>query len=110
MNRLVWTLALILALMGGLVPIAMAQDRTLGQKVDDATLTTAVKTKLVADRARNLVKVNVDTHQGVVHLKGTVPSEEDKIEAERLARRTAGVRDVINELTVEAGSASPRTR
>ena len=56
-----------------------------------------MKTKLVADRAKNLVKVNVDTHQGVVHLKGTVLSEEDKIEAERLARRTAGVRDVINE-------------
>ena len=37
MNRLVWTLALLLALTGGLVPIAMAQDRTLGQKVDDAT-------------------------------------------------------------------------
>jgi hyperosmotically inducible periplasmic protein len=119
MNVLVWTLAIVLAVTGGIVPIAAAQDRTLGQKIDDATLTAAVKAKLVADRARNLFKINVDTENGVVRLKGTVPAEEDKIEAERLARRTAGVRDVINELKIEASAsdtprepaaASPRTQ
>ena len=69
-------------------------------KAEDATLTTKVKTKLTADRAKNLVSVNVDTKDGVVHLKGTVPNEQAKAEAERLAKDTEGVVSVTNDLKV----------
>ena len=118
MNALVWMLAIVLAVTGGVVPIAGAQDRTLGQKVDDATITASVKAKLVADHPQNLVKVNVDTENAVVRLSGIVPTEAHRIEAEHLARRTNGVRDVVNELQVEARAgdtprapaASPRTQ
>ena len=64
----------------------------------------------MADRAKNLLAVNVDTEQGVVHLRGTVPTERDKMEAERLARTTKGVVDVKNDLKVDTAAASPRTR
>ena len=94
----------------GGAPAAQAQGRTVGRVVDDATITTALKAKLVKERAKNLVAVNVDTDHGVVHLKGTVPTERDRAEAERLARATKGVVDVRNDLLVDAAAASLKTR
>jgi hyperosmotically inducible protein len=95
----------------GAAPAVEAQSRTIGYRVDDATtITAAVRTKLVADRAKNLIAVNVDTQQGVVHLRGTVPTERDRMEAERLARVTKGVVDVKNDLKVDSAAASPGTR
>jgi hyperosmotically inducible protein len=95
-----------------IAPAARAQDRTIGERVDDATITAAVKAKLAALKLKNLVNVDVDTRDGIVHLDGMVPSPDDKIEAERLARLTKGVRGVVNDLRVAAAtdtspSASP---
>jgi osmotically-inducible protein OsmY len=59
-----------------------------------------VKAKLTKERAKNLVSVNVDTKDGAVHLKGTVPNEEAKAEAEKLAKDTDGVVSVTNDLKV----------
>jgi hyperosmotically inducible periplasmic protein len=67
---------------------------------EDAMITTKVKMKLTADRAMNLVSVNVDTKDGVVHLKGTVVNKQAKAEAERLAKDTDGVVSVTNDLEV----------
>ena len=110
MKRLLWILALPVAVMAGVPPAVEAQQPTIGERVDDATITASVKTKLVGDRAKNLVAVNVDTAQGVVHLKGSVPTDRDKMEAERLARGTKGVVDVKNDLKVDSAAASPKTR
>ncbi len=86
---------------------AQAADRSIGEKMDDTKITAAVKTKLAADRVKNLVDVGVETNDGIVRLYGKVPTPEDKFEAERVARRTKGVRDVTNELRVEKPDASP---
>ena len=67
---------------------------------EDTMITTKVKTKLTADRVKNLVSVNVDTKDGVVHLKGTVPNQQAKAEAERLAKETDGVVSVMNDLKI----------
>jgi hyperosmotically inducible protein len=69
-------------------------------KAEDAKLTTKVKAKLTKEHAKNLVSVNVDTTDGVVHLKGTVPNEQAKAEAEKLAKDTEGVVSVTNDLKV----------
>ena len=112
MKRLLSILIIIIAaaVTAGVPPAVQAQGRTPGQVVDDAAITTALKAKLVKERAKNLVAVNVDTDHGVVHLKGTVPTERDRAEAERLARATKGVVDVRNDLLVDAAAASPKTR
>jgi len=99
----------VLTLALGPALVASAAD-TLGTKLDDTGITTKVKTKLTADKVKNLVKVHVETKDGVVHLAGTVPTEADKAEAERLARGTDGVKDVTNDLTVSSPSASPSTK
>ncbi len=102
----------VLTLVGGSAMVAGAADTksSVGQKVDDATLLTKVKAKLTADKAKNLVKVNVDVKDGVVALKGSVPTDADKTRAGELARATEGVHEVRNELTVSSPSASPSTK
>ena len=74
---------------------------TLGQNIDDTTLTTYVKTKLVADKSANLTRVDVDTTRGVVYLNGVLDSEEQRARAEQLARQVDGVRSVVNNLQVQ---------
>jgi BON domain/PRC-barrel domain len=68
----------------------------------DASITMAVKAKLAREKAATLAKVNVDTKQGVVELKGTVDSNATKERATELARQVDGVRRVVNNLKVEA--------
>ena len=97
-------LLMVLAVVGG---PAQAADRSIGEKLDDTKITTAVKAKLAADRVKNLVNVGVETNDGVVRLYGKVPTPEDKFEAERVARRAKGVREVVNELRVDKPDASP---
>ena len=99
----------ILTLVIGPALVAGAAD-SIGTKLDDTAITTKVKAKLTTDKVKNLVKVHVETKDGVVHLAGTVPSESDKAEAERLARATDGVKDVTNDLTVSSPSGSPPSR
>jgi hyperosmotically inducible periplasmic protein len=111
MRRLLCAFAAALLTVATVAGPAAAADRSIGEKMDDAKITTAVKTKLAADRVKNLVNVSVETNDGTVRLTGKVPTAEDKFEAERIARRTSGVRDVKNELRVESNaspSASPK--
>jgi osmotically-inducible protein OsmY len=105
MTRLIGAVVALTLVLGPAL-LAGAQSTSVGTKVDDAAITTKVKAKLTADSVKNLVKVNVDTENGVVHLKGTVPTEADKMEAERLARATDGVRDVKNDLAVASTPAA----
>jgi hyperosmotically inducible protein len=75
--------------------------KTAGETVDDATITASVKTKLVAERASNLTRVNVDTNRGTVYLNGIVETPEQKARAEQLAWQAKGVKSVVNNLQVQ---------
>jgi hyperosmotically inducible protein len=78
-----------------------AAEKT-GEDITDAAITTAVKTKLLADTKTPGLKIDVDTNDGIVTLSGTVPSKaaEDKAVAD--ARDTKGVKRVVNKLKVAA--------
>lgn len=76
--------------------------RTAGENVDDASVTAAVKARLVKDDASNLTRVDVDTTRGVVYLNGVVDSSSEKARAEALAERVNGVQRVVNNLQVAA--------
>jgi hyperosmotically inducible periplasmic protein len=73
------------------------------RSASDTTVTTAVKNKLAADPTTSAAKIDVDTSNGVVTLSGNVPTAAEKAEAERLARNTQGVTQVINNISVERG-------
>jgi len=76
----------------------------LGREIEpyarDATITTKIKSKLTADPEVNPFTIDVDTVNGVVTLSGTVRTEEQRQEAEDLARGTEGVKEVVNSLQV----------
>ena len=65
----------------------------------DADITNAVKAKLSADPA--LAAVNVDTHDGVVTLSGTVNTTADAARAAQLAQSVEGVKSVVNNLVAK---------
>lgn len=67
----------------------------------DASITAAVKTKLLGDTAVRGLKIDVDTKDNVVTLTGTVRSAAEKAEAVRLARTTTGVKSVVDKLTIQ---------
>lgn len=66
----------------------------------DAEIAAEVAGALARDARIDAFRVKVDAHGGVVHLRGSVPTFEAKRLAEEEAWLTAGVRSVINELTV----------
>jgi osmotically-inducible protein OsmY len=51
-----------------------------------------------------LTRIDVDTNQGVVALNGTVQTEAMKARAEQIARQVKGVRDVVNNLRIQAAA------
>ena len=75
--------------------------KSAGTNIDDASITASVKSKLVADKAANLTRVDVDTNSGPVYLNGTVDSAEQKAKAEQLAWQAKGVKSVVNNLQVQ---------
>lgn len=73
--------------------------------LEDAAVTARVKAKLAADPEVAAYTIDVDTVNHVVTLSGSVGSAAESAEAEKLARGTEGVTEVVNRLTV--GSAPP---
>ena len=77
-----------------------ASQRSAGQVVDDAVITSKVKAALLADPDIAGLKINVDTAKGKVTLKGEVKSLALWRKAESLARGVEGVKDVNNQLVI----------
>ena len=74
----------------------------MGGAMDDATITTRVKTVLLNDPQVAATKIDVSTAGGIVTLTGTVKSKADETRAIELARQVTGVRDVKSTLVVPA--------
>jgi len=66
----------------------------------DTGITSAVKSKMAADDKVKASEINVDTHNHVVTLNGTVGSKAEKERAAMIARNTKGVNSVVDDLTV----------
>ncbi len=78
-----------------------SSERSYGELIEDAGITTAVKSKLIWSRTADGVAASVDTENGRVVLTGTASSTEAKTEAGNLARHTRGVVAVDNQLVVQ---------
>jgi osmotically-inducible protein OsmY len=77
-------------------------SETLGQHVDDATITTKVKANLLAANNVKSEHIHVKTRNGVVSLTGTVPTAQDRDGAKQVVENVSGVTSVKNHLKVEA--------
>ena len=80
--------------------VAIAEERSVGDAVDDLTIRTELNHLFFRDDVELFGDVSFSVIEGRVLLKGSVPTPDDRIRALRLAWQAAGVREVINELQV----------
>jgi hyperosmotically inducible protein len=76
-------------------------ERTAGETIDDATLTTQVKSGLVADERTKAHQINVETRDSVVLLAGFVNNAASRTAAGEIARAVDGVTRVDNQIAVK---------
>ena len=76
---------------------------TVASKAKDAAITTSVNAELAKDAKLSALKINVDTVEGRVALRGTAPDADSRERATKLAKAVDGVKSVDNQLTVSKG-------
>ena len=108
--------AIALALGVALVPMAGQAAEKAGDKkeasttqkakdvIDDATITTKIKTEFAKDKAVSAMSIKVDTDKGVVKLTGNAKSKDEASKAESIAKSVAGVTSVKNDIQVTAST------
>jgi hyperosmotically inducible protein len=69
--------------------------------MDDAGITTKVKTAILNDPELKVLQIHVATNNGVVTLTGTVDSPANSDHAKNVAGAVKGVKSVDNQLTVK---------
>lgn len=80
---------------------------SVGQYVDDATITARVKSRFASDNTVSATRIKVDTVKGIVELSGSVASEAERDQAVSIARAVPDVKGVRNNLTIQAAAAKP---
>lgn len=73
---------------------------SVGEYIDDATITTQVKARMVENKSVDAAAISVETLNGTVMLSGFAKSSEEKATAEAIARKVNGVKLVKNEIAV----------
>jgi len=76
-------------------------DNRLYRAVQDANITTRIELQLLWSRDTSGDAITAYTNDGEVRLGGRVASAAERQDAERIARRTEGVRSVTNEIQVK---------
>ena len=69
--------------------------------LNDAAITASIKADLLRDPDLSVLKIDVDTRDGVVTLNGLAGNDAARTRAERMAQSVKGVREVRNRLTVK---------
>lgn len=95
-----------LSMLSGLALAADDAGKTAGEVLDDAVVTTRVKTALIGDPTTKARSIEVETSGGIVQLNGFVGSAAEKSRAGEVTRAVSGVKEVRNNLDVRAGSAT----
>jgi hyperosmotically inducible protein len=95
-GRAAWTVALLVTVLLA----AAGCGRSVGETIDDATITARVKTALLNDAQVSGLRIDVDTVRGVVTMSGVVRSQAEEQRAVQLARNVNGVVDVRSTLQV----------
>lgn len=90
----------ILMLLVTVLMSAAGCGRTVGETIDDATITARVKTALLNDPDVAGLRIDVDTAKGVVTMSGVVRSQNEVQRAIQIARNVGGVVDVRSTLQV----------
>jgi osmotically-inducible protein OsmY len=79
---------------------AAAPDSTVGDKIDDASITAEVKSSLLSHRSTSALHTKVSTADGIVTLSGIANNDAEKSLVTKLATDISGVTSVVNNMTV----------
>ncbi len=95
-------LALLACLLSlSLIGCATDTKERASEYIDDAGITTRVKTKLFDDPQTSGFAITVTTYKGAVQLSGFVSSEKEKNRAEEVAKTVLSVKSVKNDLIIK---------
>jgi hyperosmotically inducible protein len=75
---------------------------SVGQYVDDATITTRVKARFADDSRVSAMRIGVETLNGTVQLSGFATTQAEKDLAASIARAVPDVRAVSNNIVVRS--------
>jgi len=76
-------------------------QESTGEYIDDAAITTKVKTAIYNEPSLKVAQINVKTYRGIVQLSGFVNSSTDMYTAGSVARAVKGVAAVDNDIRVK---------
>ena len=75
--------------------------QTVGEKIDDASITAHVKMTLLSHRSTSALHTKVETKHGVVTLSGKAGNVAEKDLVTKLVNDVKGVKNVQNQMTIE---------
>jgi osmotically-inducible protein OsmY len=81
---------------------------TIGEKIDDASITAQVKSSLMSHRSTSALKTKVETTNGVVTLTGIAKNDAEKSLVTKLVTDIDGVTSVINNMTIQLAPTSDK--
>ena len=83
-----------------------ADQQTVGEKIDDASITSQVKYSLLSHKSTSAIETHVTTTDGVVHVTGEADSAAERSLVTKLAQDVRGTKSVTNDMTVKELSPS----
>jgi hyperosmotically inducible protein len=78
-----------------------SNDTSVGEVMDDASITSQVKYSLLSHRSTSALATKVKTDNAVVSISGVADSDAEKALVTKLAQDTRGVKSVDNDMTVK---------
>ena len=76
-------------------------SETVGETIDDASITSQVKYALLSHKSTSALKTKVTTTNGVVRVTGDASSDAEKSLVTKLASDVRGTKSVTNDMTVK---------
>lgn len=92
-----WLVSLLVTLVLGACA-GTSTERSTGAYIDDKSISTQVKTALIADKDVKARNIEVETYKGVVQLSGFVQTKEERERAVMLAQKVDGVKSVKDDI------------
>lgn len=82
--------------------LAVMDQPTLAETIDDASITAQVKFALLSHRSTSALKTNIATTEGAVLISGAAASAAEKSLVTKLAQDVRGTRSVTNNMAVKS--------
>ncbi len=100
MTRILIAAALSASLTGCVGVSLTTEERSFSNAVGDFNARTDLNARLLAQGPELFTSVATSVIEGRVHLSGTVPTNEDRLTATRLAWGTPNIKEVVNDIEV----------